>query len=146
MPPGKLKLSMMKDAEAVSGSDGSFLVELRPGTYSAVVSLAQYVDCALSTFSVDEGTSVAAALARVRYNVVGRVTDAESSEVVFDALVVQNDTTGTKELRTSDDGTFTLSAMLPGQYRLAVSAQGFLPTTAAFEVGEADISVTQAVE
>jgi hypothetical protein len=140
--------------EVVSGADGAFTAAgLRPGRYTLTASaeehLARSAPLAVEA-DVPAGSGAADLRLALRYfQAAGTVTDAESGEAVFDALVALQGPDADRNgaaLRTDEGGAFALQRVLPGQHAVTVSAAGFQPRSVTFTSAQADLLTGQGLE
>lgn len=137
--------------EGASGADGRFsLNRVRVGRYTLSCTVAGYVPTAGHSVVVraSSGASNAdQAMARRSYFVQGRISEAETGEPVFDAIVTQMTGEGKKEkavssaepVRTNEAGLYVLNRLTPGPHKLCITADGFEKTTISFTSVEEDM-------
>jgi hypothetical protein len=62
--------------------------------------------------------------------IAGEVTDTHGAVIVGGAITAENTATGERRSTATDQsGTFTIAFLLPAEYRLSITAQGFATAT-----------------
>ncbi|MDF9745116.1 carboxypeptidase regulatory-like domain-containing protein [Natrinema salsiterrestre] len=126
----------VSDQQTTTDDNGTYSLELEAGEYALAVSAEGYEDASQNvSIEVETTTTADVTLEEATGAVEGTVTDADG-EPVADATVTAGDETVT----TGENGTYALE-LEPGEYTLAVSAEGYEDASQNVTV-EADATTT----
>jgi len=107
-----------------AASDGTYSVDLRPGTYNATADAPDFDTQTVADIAVSPNATASESFALIpqRGSLSGMVTNATDSEAIPDATITVD---GERTATTDANGTYALDALERGEREITVSADGY---------------------
>ncbi|MFS0861527.1 carboxypeptidase regulatory-like domain-containing protein [Fredinandcohnia sp. 179-A 10B2 NHS] len=145
-PVENAKLSIVDTGlSTTTNADGQYRIGLGNGQYKVKVQARGYMEQTKDVVieSIGDSKEISFQLEKIQgITLSGIVTNADNEEVITDAKVVltPEDPQGfVDELTTDENGTYTFKDLLPGNYQLSITINGYLPVTEEVVIAEEDV-------